>query len=204
MLRRLNRNPEQIEAYKQAVRDLFDLNVVEEVTWEPCEKIQDLSRNDCFFLSHREVYLPTRQTTKCRVVFDAKTSSWKSLNDCLLAGPALQQNLVAIELRFRMKRVGLVGDCAKMFLQIGMREEDRDYLRFLWKDPADAKSEPKTYRFTTMVFGTTDAPFQAISTLQRLAGETLEKKDISPLETQSPLISSIKAWHNLDIAPRDN
>ena len=89
------------------------------------------------------------------MVFDgsAKTSSGKSLNDCLLAGPALQQNLVAIELRFRMKRVGLVGDCAKMFLQIGMRKEDRDYLRFLWKDPTDSKAEPKTYRFTTMVFG---------------------------------------------------
>ena len=186
LLRRLKRDPERCEAYKQAVGDFFKLNVVEEVTWETCEKIQDLSRDDCFFLSHREVYLPTRQTTKCRVVFDgsAKTSSGKSLNDCLLAGPALQQNLVAIELRFRMKRVGLVGDCAKMFLQIGMREEDRNYLRFLWKDPADTKAEPKTYRFTTMVFGTTDAPFQAISTLQRLAKETLEKEEVSSLETR--------------------
>ena len=104
------------------MEDFFEIKVVEEVSWETQEKIEDLSRDDCFFLSHREVYLPTRQTTKCRVVFDgsAKTSSGKSLNDCLLAGPALQQNLVAIELKFRMKKVGLVGDCAKMFLQIGM------------------------------------------------------------------------------------
>ena len=118
------------------------------------------------------------------MVFDgsAKTSSGKSLNDCLLAGPALQQNLVAIELRFRMKKVGLVGDCAKMFLQIGMKEGDRDFLRFLWKDPADAKAEPKVYRFTTMVFGTTDAPFQAISTLQRLARETLDRKEVTSME----------------------
>ena len=179
LLRRLKRDPVRCDAYKKAMEDFFNIKVVEEVSWEEQEKIEDLSRDDCFFLSHREVYLPTRQTTKCRVVFDgsAKTSTGKSLNDCLLAGPALQQNLVAIELRFRMKKVGLVGDCAKMFLQIGMRKEDRDYLRFLWKDPTDSKAEPKTYRFTTMVFGTTDAPFQAISTLQRLARETLDKKE---------------------------
>ena len=82
------------------MEDFFEIKVVEEVLWETQEKIEDLSRGDCFFLSHREVYLSTRQATKCRVVFDgsAKTSSGKSLNDCLLAGPALQQNLVAIEL----------------------------------------------------------------------------------------------------------
>ena len=192
LLRRLKRDPVRCDAYKKAMQDFFDIKVVEEVSWEDQEKIEDLSRDDCFFLSHREVYLPTRQTTKCRVVFDgsAKTSTGKSLNDCLLAGPALQQNLVAIELRFRMKKVGLVGDCAKMFLQIGMKKEDRDFLRFLWKDPTDSKAEPKTYRFTTMVFGTTDAPFQAISTLQRLARETLDKKNVTPMETR--LCSVIK------------
>ena len=41
-----------------------------------------------------------------------------------------------------------------------------------------------------MVFGTTDAPFQAISTLQWLARETLDKNNVTPMEMR--LCSVIK------------
>ena len=48
-----------------------------------------------------------------------------------------------------------------MFLQIGMDPVDRPYLRFLWRDPDDPNATTKVYQVRTLIFGSTDAPFQA-------------------------------------------
>ena len=72
----------------------------------------------------------------------------ESLNDNLVCGPALQLSILAIEVRSRTKRYVLIGDIGKMFLQIRIREEDRDYLRFLWKDP-DSKGPPEVWRWNS-------------------------------------------------------
>ncbi|KRX71489.1 hypothetical protein T4E_10052, partial [Trichinella pseudospiralis] len=45
---------------------------------------------------------------------------------CLTAQRAL--------LRFRRFRVGLQADIENMYLQVQIREEDRDACRFLWRD----------------------------------------------------------------------
>ena len=42
--------------------------------------------------------------------------------------------LFDILLRFREKRVALIGDIEKAFLNIEVDKEDRDFLRFLWLD----------------------------------------------------------------------
>ena len=56
-----------------------------------------------YFLPHHAVYNLKKSPDKIRVVFDgsAKTTTGVSLNDKLLTGPALQQDLFAILLRFR-------------------------------------------------------------------------------------------------------
>ena len=76
------------------------------------------SRVHIYFLPYRAVYDPGRVSTKCRVVMDAsaKTAACKTLNDCLLPGPPLlQQQIAEVELRFRWRKVALIGDCKKMF-----------------------------------------------------------------------------------------
>jgi hypothetical protein len=45
-----------------------------------------------------------------------------------------------------------------MFLQVGIREEDRKYHRFLWQD-FQAKRERTVYEFQRLVFGNTASPF---------------------------------------------
>lgn len=40
-----------------------------------------------------------------------------TLNDCILSEPALQPNLVSVLLRFRARRIALMDDVEKMFLQ---------------------------------------------------------------------------------------
>ena len=44
-------------------------------------------------------------------------------------------NLVAVMLRFRCYRVGLVADIIKMFHQVRVRPEDDSAYRNLWREP---------------------------------------------------------------------
>lgn len=61
----------------------------------------------CYYLQHHAVEKPESTTTKVRVVFDAssKSSNGKSLNDALLNGPVLQDNLFGLLLRWRRFRI---------------------------------------------------------------------------------------------------
>ena len=67
----------------------------------------------------------------------------KSLNDCLLLGPPLHQQIAAVELSFRQRKVALIGDCKKMFLQVDVHPDDRPFLRFLWHDPDEVHAVPQ-------------------------------------------------------------
>ena len=54
------------------------------------------------------------------------------LNDTLLKGPDLNNNLRAVLLRFRMKPLAFTADIQNMFHQFYVLEKDRTYLRFFW------------------------------------------------------------------------
>ena len=95
------------------------------------------------------------ETTKYRVVFDASARENKhspSLNDCLYTGPPLQNLLWEILVATRFKPIALAGDLKKAFLQIQIREEDRNALQFHWIK--DTKSmEIQVLRFARAPFG---------------------------------------------------
>ena len=130
LMRKLSQNPELRHAYRKAMEEYILSQAVERVH-DPATA--DPSRTDVYYLPHRAVYDASRVSTKCRIVFDAsaKTAKKKSRNDNLVGGPPLHLNILAIELRFGIKKYALIGDIGKMNLQIKVREEDRDYLRFL-------------------------------------------------------------------------
>lgn len=73
-----------------------------------------------YFLPHHGVFREHSTTTKLRVVFDAsaKTTSGKSLNDIQLIGPALQNDIFAILLRFRQYKYIACADVENMYRQI--------------------------------------------------------------------------------------
>ena len=68
-----------------------------------------------------------------------------------------------------------------MFLQIRVREEDRDYLRFLWKDP-EKPGEPEIWRWNSLIFGAADSPFQAILAIKTLVQEKRKQGNLSEIE----------------------
>ena len=182
LMRRLRKDPNVKAAYKSVIQEFIDQLTVELVTSETLAQMMESSRVDLYFLPHRAVYDPGRVSTKCRVVMDAsaKTATGKSLNDCLL--PPLQQQIAAVELRFRQQKVALIGDCKKMFVQVQVHPDDRPFLRFLWHDPDDIHTVPQVYLFRTLIFGATDSPFQAISCFQRLVADRRRRGNLSSLE----------------------
>ncbi|XP_050532686.1 uncharacterized protein LOC126900792 [Daktulosphaira vitifoliae] len=92
-----------------------------------------------YHISHHAVYKNSSSTTKLRVVFDAsmKTTTDYSLNDILMTGPVVQQELFDIAMRFRYYLYVVTADVAKMFRQVLVHENDRHFQRILWRDAPD-------------------------------------------------------------------
>ena len=191
-MRRLRKDPNVKVAYKSVIQEFIYQSVDKPsvdnknrlVTSETLAQMMVSSRVDLYFLPHRVFYDPGRVSTKCRVVMDAsaKTSTGKSLNDCLLPGPPLQKQIAAVELRFRQRKVALIGDCKKMFLHVLVHPDDCPFLSFLWHDPDDVHAVPQVYQFRTLIFGAVDSPFQAISCFQRLVADRRRRGNLSSLE----------------------
>ena len=90
-----------------------------------------------------------------------------SLNDCLHVDPPLSPLLYDILVRFRQKKIALISDIEKAFLNIEITRQDRDYLRFLWTQGVDSDVvNPVACRFCRVVFGLNCSPFLLNATLQ--------------------------------------
>jgi len=109
------------------------------------------------------------------VVFEAssKTDTGISLNDVLMKGPVIQEELIKIIARFRTHRYGFSSDITKMYRPIWMDKSHRDYQRILWRPSKD--EEIKIYRLCTVTYSTVSANFQAITCLSMLSEETNNK-----------------------------
>ena len=84
----------------------------------------------------------TAKTTKVHILYDAsakETRDSPSLNDCLYPGPPLQNKLWDVQVHQRGYPVVISGDIHKAFLQVSVRENDRDALRFYWKCEEDSQ-----------------------------------------------------------------
>ncbi|KAL4090535.1 hypothetical protein QTP88_025350 [Uroleucon formosanum] len=110
-------------------------------------------------------------TTKLWVVFDAlcTTDIGKSLNDILLKGPSIQDDLINIITRFRIHKYAMSADIQTMYRQIWIAEKDRDFRCVLWR--ANPEDEVKEYRLNTVTYGTSPASYLATACLKKLADD---------------------------------
>lgn len=125
-----------------------------------------------YYLPHHAVVKNESTTTKVRVVFDAscKKSNGKSLNDTLLTGPVLQDNLFNFLLRWRTHRIVIKADIEKMYRQILIKECHQHYQRI---------NKPiQDFQLRTVTFGTAAAPYLAIKTLYQLADDESQRYPI--------------------------
>ena len=102
-----------------------------------------IERADEPSITSREFYIPpkpvvraTAESTKLRIVYDGSVRAFSgapSLNDCLRTGPPLRNKLWSVLVRGRFNRVVISGDLQKAFLQVRVKESDRDAMRFHWR-----------------------------------------------------------------------
>ncbi|XP_055645590.1 uncharacterized protein LOC129782412 [Toxorhynchites rutilus septentrionalis] len=166
--KRFSMNAELKKLYTEFIHEYLALEHMKPIS-------EDEKEETGFYLPHHAVLKPHSTTTKLRVVFDAscKTSTGVSLNDALMVGPVVQEDLLDIILRFRVHKCAIVADIAKMYRMIGIHTEDQRLQRILWRD---SPIEPiRTFELATVTYGTASAPYLATKCLQKLADEGVNK-----------------------------
>ena len=105
---------------------------------------------------------------KLRIVFDAGAKfSNTSLNQHLLRGPDLSNNLIGILLRFREGQYATIGGIEAMYHQVKDLKEDTDSLRFLWRENFNASIDECI--MCVLIFHKVDSPCCANWALKRTA-----------------------------------
>ncbi|XP_012819273.2 uncharacterized protein LOC105947440 [Xenopus tropicalis] len=126
-------------------------------------------REECWYLSPFGVYHP-KKPQQIRVVFDSSAQCCGvSLNDILLKGPDLNNNLLGVLLRFRKDTIAFMADIQQMFYCFLVRPEDRNYLRFFWHKDNDPAQDIIEWRMKVHIFGNRPSPAVAIYGLKQAA-----------------------------------
>ena len=159
---RLDCNPKYLEQYSQFIAVMLKEGHAEPV-------IHAAKPGEVYYIPHHGVYHP-RKPDKLRVVFDCSAKyQGNSLNDHLLSGPDLTNNLFGVLCRFRRHPVAVMCDIEQMFHQFHVSPKDRDYLRFLWWEGGDTSREPSEYRMIVHLFGAKSSPACANFGLKHLS-----------------------------------
>ncbi len=147
--------------YKKQIEQLISDQYAEEVeTATP-------GTDEAYYLPHFGVVRWDKVSTQVRLVMDGAAKAGKNLclNDCLKKGPKLINELPSVLFRFRLRRFCIAADVKKMFFQILLASEDRDFHRFLWK----VGNEVKVFRWKVHPFGSAASPCIAIFTIKEHA-----------------------------------
>ncbi|XP_055953276.1 uncharacterized protein LOC129988999 [Argiope bruennichi] len=164
--KRLNNDPNFSNLYCNFMKEYEQLGHMQKL---------DNSDNVKYVMPHHGVYKANSTTTKLRVVFDASAASTSgvSLNNCLLKGGVVQDDLFSILLRFRKHKVAFTADVKKMYRQIWVNPEQCNFQCILWK--TRSSEEPSFYKLLTVTYGTKSAPYLATRVLNQLAKDEQHK-----------------------------
>lgn len=129
----------------------------------------DLGIEGRYFIPHHGVLNNNSSTTKLRAVFDASapSSSGVSLNQVLMPGPKLQQNIEDIILRFRTHAVVFTCDIKQMYRQIRLHDDDCKYQTIFWRDAPDKPLQQ--FELTTVTYGVSSSAYLAMRVVHELA-----------------------------------
>ena len=157
------RNPQDLKEYDDIIRKQEEENIVESV-----DENSPVVVGNVHYLSHRAINREDKETTKKRIVYDgsAHLRGHISLNDMLEKGPCLLPKIFEMQVRFRCYKYGVISDIKQAFLQIFLKEEYRDLVRFLWVSDINVDNpEIVMKRFTRVLFGLAPSPFLLSGTI---------------------------------------
>ena len=160
LLQRLIKTPDLKTTYEAGVESDITKGYIRKV---PPEEHHETK----WLLPHYGLVNPNKPGKVRRKSNAAAKSNGVCLNDKLLRGPNLLGSLLGILLRCREKPVLFMAEIDGMFMQVGVRAQDRRYLRFLWTNYEF--EEPEVYEYQRQIFGAKDSPTCAIYALQQTA-----------------------------------
>ncbi|XP_062703578.1 uncharacterized protein LOC134286032 [Aedes albopictus] len=170
---RFSKNPELKKAYVDFINEYKSLS--------HCKQISESDDNPgklVHYLPHHAVLKPSSSTTRLRVVFDASArTTGPSLNDVLMIGPTVQDELFCIILRFRKHRFAITADISKMYRRIRVVENHSGLQRIFWRENPDDPLQ--ILELTTVTYGTSSAPFLATRSLLQLARDECKRFPIA-------------------------
>ncbi|GFS49085.1 integrase catalytic domain-containing protein [Trichonephila clavipes] len=166
LTRRFIRDPTLYIQYSEILKEYESQGIIERVL--ETEKPTDRA---VFYLPHQAVFRQESLTTKMRIVFDASSheDGQPSLNDCIWSGENLNPNIFHLIISFRLNTIAITADIERAFLQISLRDEDRDAVRFLFPDIRSNQTDPykfQVYRFKRVMFGVNVSPFLLSATIK--------------------------------------
>ncbi|XP_037942495.1 uncharacterized protein LOC119675369 [Teleopsis dalmanni] len=122
------------------------------------------SDSHSFYMPHHPIIKPKLHVVFVRLFQD---TSGVSLNSTLHTGPSTQPNLFDLCLRFCLHKYIFSADIVKMFRQIWVSENHRNYQRIVWRE--DSSEKLKYFILCTVTYGTSCAPFLSVRVLEQLA-----------------------------------
>ena len=166
LMTHLERLPLKKDLYAKAMDKYLDKQHCTLVT-EADERYDQI-----FYLPHSGVLepIPGTDEVKLRIVFDcsAKDRNGNSLNDCLVTGPVPDASIPRILTTWRNGKFAFNMDVKECFLNILLHEDQQNLFRFLWYPNAERRREPVTYKFTSLIFGSTCSPWVSSTCLWKL------------------------------------
>ncbi|XP_033214033.1 uncharacterized protein LOC117171090 [Belonocnema kinseyi] len=187
--RSLAKNSHLKDKYIAFMRDYIELDHMSED--------ESASIYDGYFLPHHAVIKQSSLTTKLRSVFDAsaKTSNGKSLNNVLMGGPNIQNDIFSLLVRLRSNTYAITADNEKMYQQIRLDEADQNFQKILWRE--ESREPLKIYKLKTVTYGMSSASFLATRSLRQLANDEARNRveEIQTL-TQSLEWRHVRTEHN--------
>ena len=158
--KRFLKNDQVKNDYCAFIKEFVDLGHLEKFPKDELVKIP----GHVAYLPHHAVFKQSSTTTKTRVVFDGSAQKQNiSLNNSLMVGPKIQDDLFKILLRFRKHKIALSADITKMYRQIALEKSAEDFHRIVWRWNANDVLEH--FRMTRVTYGIASSSFHSIRSL---------------------------------------
>lgn len=138
-----------------------------------------------WYLPHHPVF-HDQKPGKVRVVFDcAARFGDTSLNDQLLQGPDMTNNLTGVLLRFRQEPIALMAEVEQMFHPVRVVPDDCPALWFLWWENGNTSQDPVDHQMLVHLFGATSLPCCASFALKKTANDHKGECHVQTIDTVS-------------------
>ena len=162
LVRRMKDTLELLNKYNETFQDQLNKGIIEKVDTSVRNSQETTKKH---YVPHHVVITPSKAMTKICIVYDGSEKTKKeakSLNECLLRGPVILEDLCGLLLHFRLERIALLADFEKAFLQVGLQPSEQGVTRFRWlKDISklDLNGNLQIYHFARVPFGVISSPF---------------------------------------------